>query len=191
MSEHTPSTEPGARKSSEPRSQRGGKCRESEFLSQHLQRLGCAGRSVQSSPDAPGGPESGPVTGQRSQLWASRTSGHLVPKSPTAPRTLPEASARCQPDPGSGAARTKFHTHLSVSSSFQQESRGRKGRGVSLPRSAPTVSTLAIGSNPERVRTARRNSDIAVARWGSLRWGQLGGTLGPAAAAAAAARSPE
>lgn len=57
---------------------------------------------------------------------------------------------------------------------------------VSLPGSAPTVSTLAIGSNPERVRKARRNSDIAVAREGSLRWRRLGGTLGPAAAA----RSP-
>lgn len=51
------------------------------------------------------------------------------------------------------------------------------------------VSTLATGNNPERVSKARRNSDIVVARGGSLSRRLLGGILGPAAAAAA--RSPE
>lgn len=49
------------------------------------------------------------------------------------------------------------------------------------------VSTLAIGSNPERVRKARRSSDIVGAREVSLRWRLLAGTLGPAAPVAVAA----
>ena len=83
-------------------------------------------------------------------------------------------------------------THLQASpSSKAGEDGGRAGGGgFSLPRPAPVVSTLATGNNPERASKARRNSDIVGAPGGRLSRGPLGGTLGPAAAAAAA-RSPE
>lgn len=135
--------------------------------------------------------------GAGEKVWGCPELWHLVQKPPTAPLTPQEAREQWSNGPGEqerGCKDLSFHTHLSASIA-QEQSRGRKGRWVfSLPWWAPTVSTLAIGSNPERVSKARRNSDIVVPGKGSLRWRLLGGTLGPAAAAAAAtatARSPE
>ena len=111
---------------------------------------------------------------------------------PSAPLTLQEASTQWPTGPGErGRKDLSFTlTYLQASSSRKAEEGEERGKVVSLPGSAPTVSTLAIGNNPERVSKARRNSDILLARGGRLRWRRLGGTLGPAAAAAAAA-SPE
>lgn len=126
----------------------------------------------------------------RTRVPGSET--HYRPPLPANPQH--EASAQGPAVPGAGPQGLKFHTHLSASI-VQLESRGRqetrKGLGVfSLPRSAPAVSTLVTGNNPERVSKARRNSDIVVTPGGSLRRRLLGCTLGPAAAAAAAP-SPE
>lgn len=161
--------------------------------------MGCAGRSAQSSPNAPGGgTKSGPLESQRKRLWGSRGLEYLVQK-PTTPPSPPanpqhEASAQGPAVPGAGPQGLKFHTHLSASIA-QLENRGRQetreGLGVfSLPRSAPAVSTLVTGNNPERVSKARRNSDIVVTPGGSLRRRLLGCTLGPAAAAAAPSPEP-
>ena len=124
----------------------------------------------------------------------TRVAGSEIPHRTSQP-TPPRPPRTAHSGPGSRAAGPQglnFHTHLSASVA-QQESQGRPGarKGVkvfSLPRSAPTVSTLATGNNPERVSKARRNSDIVVARGGSQRRRLLGCTLGQAAAAA---RSPE
>lgn len=86
-----------------------------------------------------------------------------------------------------GCQGLKFHTQLSASIT-QQESQGRKWRNWGeegswpLPCSAPTVSTSALGNNPERVRMARSNWDMVIFPV-SLCCRLLGGTLGPAVAA--------
>lgn len=102
--------------------------------------------------------------------------GHLLWRDPPGPpRTRRTRSPRKD---------LSFHTHLAASGAQQ---RGGTGTGTRrrLPRSAPTGSTLALGSNPERVRTASRNSGMVLSRRGSLRWPL------PGPAAAAAARSPD
>lgn len=67
---------------------------------------------------------------------------------------------------GAGPQGLKFHTYI-CKHRLAGKPGGKgdeSGEVVSLPPSAPTVNTLAIGNNPERVTKARTNSDIVVAR---------------------------
>ena len=90
-----------------------------------------------------------------------------------------------------GCQGLKFHTQL-FASDTPQESRRRKrgGSGGSwpLPWLAPTISTSALGNNPERVRMARSNWDLMIFPV-SLCCRLFGGTLGRAAAAGSLERS--
>ena len=112
------------------------------------------------------GTKSGLVNSQREKLRVSRGCWHLVRTPPSAPLTLQEASTQWPTGPGErGRKDLSFTlTYLQASSSRKAEDGEERGTVVSLPGSAPTVSTLAIGNNPERVSKARRNSDIVLAR---------------------------
>lgn len=87
---------------------------------------------------------------------------------------------------GRGAAEPEVSHSLSAASPREPGQRAaRGGRAARLPRPAPAVSTLAMGSNPERLSRASRNSDILAARAGSPRCRLLGGARGPVALARA------
>lgn len=149
LRKHTLNAEnPEPAKARSPESERDVKSWESEFWSQHLQRLGCAGRSAQSSPNVPGGTKSGTAKGQKKKLCGSRGLGFLVRRHPPPPPHLSPTTRPAHSGPrsrGAGPQGLKFHTHL-YASVAQQESQGRqgarKGEGFSpylgrLPWSAP------------------------------------------------------
>lgn len=107
----------------------------------------------------------------KEKAWwgGGRTPRALAPGSEIAHRTSHpiEAGAQGLASPGErGHKDLSFTlTYLQASPSRKAEEKGGRQEGViSLPRSAPTVSTWATGNNPERVSKARRNSDIVVAR---------------------------
>lgn len=140
------------------------------------------------STNAPGGEvghtKSGPEN-EKSKMCGQRYT--LAPSSEPLHLTLSpqEVTAQWPMGPGSWAAKDLSFTLSCLPASPSRKAKGENwesGGSWPLPWSAPTVSTSALGNNPERVRTARSNWDMMIFPV-SLCCRLLGGTLGPAASA--------
>lgn len=128
--------------------------------------------------------KSGPENDKGKMCGAAVHSGTWF-RNPPITLSPQEVSAHWPVGPGSGAAKDLSFTLSCLPASPSRNAKGgncESGGSWPLPWSAPTVSTSAVGNNPERVRTARSNWDMVIFPV-SLCCRLLGGTLGPAAAA--------